>query len=152
MCRYLPIYCTQVIHGQAGQLEAQKKKISGLQEELETELSVSQNLIAEQEREIKWLKGALDESAVAIDAKTQEAAAPREQLQRMQRVVDAWQSQAKNSQQELSRAIQQIEELRAHVTVLTTKMSSETESRGQLAEELSERNQDWLALQTKVRL
>jgi hypothetical protein len=44
-----------VIHSQAGQLAMQKDRISTLQQELEQELSLSLNRIAEQEKEIKWL-------------------------------------------------------------------------------------------------
>lgn len=45
-----------VIHSQAGELAAQKQKLSALQMALQQELALSQNKIAEQEKEISWLK------------------------------------------------------------------------------------------------
>lgn len=93
-----------VIHSQAGQLVTQRQKIATLQNELQNELALSQNRIAEQEREIKWLKKALDESALAIRQ-------PVDQMERMQKVLDAWQSQAKGSQKELAAATAHSEEL-----------------------------------------
>ena len=45
-----------VIHSQAGKLASQKQKISQLQSALQGELTVSKNKIAEQEKEITWLK------------------------------------------------------------------------------------------------
>lgn len=45
-----------VIHSQAGELAAQKQKLSTLQSALQEELTLSQNKIAEQEKEINWLK------------------------------------------------------------------------------------------------
>jgi hypothetical protein len=45
-----------VIHNQEGQLNSQRIKISRLETALNDELSVSQNKIAEQENEIRWLK------------------------------------------------------------------------------------------------
>jgi hypothetical protein len=45
-----------VIHSQAGQLVSQRQKITHLQQSLQGELMISQNKIAEQEKEIKWLK------------------------------------------------------------------------------------------------
>jgi chromosome segregation ATPase len=77
---------SHVIHSQAGELVTQKKKISHLQNALQEELSISQNKIAEQEKEIIWLKKALDETSTA-------ALQPMEQLERVQRVADAWQTQ-----------------------------------------------------------
>ena len=53
---------SQVIHSQAGQINSQKQKINKLQSALQDELTLSQNRIAEQEKEIKWLKKALDET------------------------------------------------------------------------------------------
>jgi ABC-type enterochelin transport system ATPase subunit len=47
---------SRVIHSQAGELMMQKKKLSSLQSALQEELSISQNKIAEQEKEINWLK------------------------------------------------------------------------------------------------
>lgn len=46
----------QVVHSQAGQLASQRQKISSLQTALQEELALSQNKIAEQEKEITWLK------------------------------------------------------------------------------------------------
>jgi hypothetical protein len=63
--RLLDQQVSQVIHSQAGQLASQREKISSLQTALQDELSLSQNRIAEQEKEIKWLKQALDETATA---------------------------------------------------------------------------------------
>lgn len=47
---------SRVIHSQAGELATQRKKLSSLQTALQEELAVSQNKIAEQEKEINWLK------------------------------------------------------------------------------------------------
>ena len=46
----------KVIHSQEGQLRSQQVRISQLQESLQGELALSQNKIAEQENDIKWLK------------------------------------------------------------------------------------------------
>lgn len=46
----------QVIHSHEGQLVSQRQRIANLQQELQGELAISQNKIAEQEKEIKWLK------------------------------------------------------------------------------------------------
>jgi chromosome segregation ATPase len=47
---------SHIIHSQAGQLASQRQKISSLQQSLQEELAASQNRIAEQEREINFLK------------------------------------------------------------------------------------------------
>ncbi len=52
----LESHMKHVIHSQEGQLNSAKQKISHLQSALQGELSLSQNKIAEQEKEIKWLK------------------------------------------------------------------------------------------------
>ncbi len=54
--RQLEAQMSNVIHNQAGQLASQRQRISTLQKALQDELALSQNRIAEQEREIKWLK------------------------------------------------------------------------------------------------
>ena len=54
--RQLEAQMSNVIHSQAGQLASQRQRISALQRALQDELALSQNRIAEQEREIKWLK------------------------------------------------------------------------------------------------
>ena len=54
--RQLEAQMKHVIHSQEGQLMSQRKKISTLQQELQSELTMYQNKIAEQEKEIKWLK------------------------------------------------------------------------------------------------
>ena len=76
---------SNIIHSQAGQLAKQNEKISTLQQSLQDELTVSQNRIAEQEQEIKWLKKALDDAAKQP---------PTEQLQHLQKVIDGVQAQA----------------------------------------------------------
>lgn len=53
---------SKLIHSQAGYIANQKDKINQLQNALQDELTISQNRIAEQEQEIKWLKKALDET------------------------------------------------------------------------------------------
>ena len=72
---------SHVIHSQAGQLASQRQKISTLQQELQEELAVSQSRIAEQDKEIRWLKKALEESEFEVKQ-------PKEQLERMQKVVN----------------------------------------------------------------
>ena len=47
---------------------------------------MSQNRIAEQEQEIKWLEKALDETNQATS---------QDQISKMQHVIDVWQAQAK---------------------------------------------------------
>lgn len=126
----------QIIHSQLGQLEVQKRKIVSLQDSLQQELAVSQNVIAEQDREIKWLKGALEDTSVEVKNQS------TEQLQRMQRVVDAWQTQATNSQQELASANKKIEELRNKVNALSSELGPIKETNHHLREELQERNQE----------
>lgn len=65
--RLLEAQVSQVIHSQAGHIAAQRDKIAVLQTALQGELTLSQNRIAEQEKEIKWLKKALDETAQQVD-------------------------------------------------------------------------------------
>jgi len=127
---------SQIIHSQAGQLEVQKRKIVSLQDNLQQELAVSQNVIAEQDREIKWLKGALEDTSTEVKNQS------TEQIQRMQRVVDAWQTQATNSQHDLAAATKKIEELRDKVGKLSAELSSVKETNGHLRAELQERNQE----------
>ena len=54
--KQLEAQMSQVIHSQAGELSKQRSKILSLQQALQDELAVSQNKIAEQEKEISWLK------------------------------------------------------------------------------------------------
>ena len=75
---------SHIIHSQAGQLASQQSKISTLQQSLQEELAVSQNRIAEQEQEIRWLKKALDDAAKHPPSERAAAAdvqAPAERLQ-----------------------------------------------------------------------
>ena len=130
---------SNVIHSQAGQLASQRQKISSLQQALQQELAVSQNRIAEQEKEIRWLKQALDESAV-------EARQPKEQLVRMQSVLDGWQSQAESTQKELQASVNLVEELRARNTNLSQEIRASKNAHQQLSEELSERTQELFGL------
>ena len=70
-----------------------------------------QRLPVDQDREIRFLKQALDET-------TQAKQQPIEQMARMQKVLDAWQSQATTAQQELDGAMQDAAALRARVAAL----------------------------------
>ena len=54
--KQLETQMSQVVHSQAGQLAAQKHKIVLLQQSLQEELTISNNRIVEQEKEIMWLK------------------------------------------------------------------------------------------------
>ena len=99
---------SHVIHSQAGHIAAQREKISSLQTALQEELTESQNRIAEQEKEIKWLKKALDET-------NQAAQGPFDQMQRLQKMVEAWQTQAKTTHHELSVVLKQAEELKSAI-------------------------------------
>lgn len=128
--KQLETQMSHVIHSQEGQLAAQKEKISSLQNALQNELAVSHNRIAEQEREIKWLKRALEDTAQA-------AQQPIEKMERMQKVVDAWQSQATNSQQELQAVTSDIEKLKAQNTELKQEISSLKTSKLHLQEALN---------------
>ena len=128
--KQLETQMSHVIHSQAGQLAAQKEKISSLQNALQNELAISHNRIAEQEREIKWLKRALEDTAQA-------AQQPIEKMERMQKVVDAWQSQATNSQQELQAVTSDIEKLKAQNSELRHEVTSLKSAKLQLQEDLS---------------
>lgn len=79
---------------------------------------------------------ALEENSADVQAES------KEQLTRMQRVVDAWQSQANTSQQELVATMQKMEELRNKVNKLTTEVHNLQDSNNSLSEELTERNQE----------
>ena len=126
---------SQVIHSQAGHIASQREKITALQSALQDELTLSQNRIAEQEKEIKWLKKALDETSLA-------AQGPHDQLQRLQLMVDAWQSQAKTTHQELSTVLKQAEELKVMNAQLASKLTEAEAAKLQLQEEISERTQE----------
>ena len=102
---------SHIIHSQAGQLAKQNEKISSLQQGLQEELASSHVRIAEQDREIKRLRKALDETTLAKQQ-------PIEQMARMQKVLDAWQAQATSTQEELDVAMQQTEEVRGRVGAL----------------------------------
>ena len=92
---------SHIIHSQAGQLAKQNEKITTLQQSLQEELAVSQNRIAEQEQEIKWLKRALDESARSESA---------DKVLEMQGVLDGVHSK--------------VEELRVQNTALNRNLSA----------------------------
>jgi len=64
--KQLEVQMSSIITSQAGQLQQQKVKISSLQKALQDELSISLNRIAEQEKEIKWLKKALSDTAQQV--------------------------------------------------------------------------------------
>eukprot|EP01038_Epipyxis_sp_PR26KG_P006383 gene6383-8793_t len=133
--KLLEAQISQVIHSQAGQINSQRHKISVLQSALQDELTMSQNRIAEQEKEIKWLKKALDETSQA-------AQQPQDQLNRMQKVVDAWQTQAKGAQSELSIVLKQAEELKSLNSILNLKIVDIESNKKILQEELHERNNE----------
>ena len=122
-----------IITSQAGQLANQREKISLLQGALQKELAISQSRIKEQEKEINWLKGALDESAQAI-----KTSIPAEQLQRMQKIVDAWQGQAENTQRELVSAHSQIDSLRQSNTTFGAEISALQASKQELVDQVVE--------------
>ena len=107
---------SHIIHSQAGQLASQTQKINMLQKSLQEELALSQNRIAEQEREIKWLKKALDESAITANQ-------PIEMLERMQKVVDALQEQAHCQKQQIECSNNQIISLKADLEEVTSSLS-----------------------------
>ena len=102
---------SQIIHSQAGQLAKQNEKISTLQQTTQEELVSAQAKMGDQEREIKWLKKALEDSNLAKQQ-------PVEQMERMQKVLEAWQSQATSSQHEVDTSLLQIQELRRHISSL----------------------------------
>ena len=77
---------SHLIHSQAGQLATQRLKSQTLQQGLQEELAASQERIAKQVKEIQWLKRALESNAM-------EKQQPLEQMERMQRALDAFQSQ-----------------------------------------------------------
>jgi len=126
---------SHVIHSQAGHIASQREKISSLQTALQDELTLSQNRIMEQEKEIKWLKKALDETSQA-------AQGPHDQMQRLQKMVEAWQSQAKTTHQELSIVLKQAEELKTMNLQLNSKLQESEAAKRQLQEEISEHQQE----------
>ena len=137
---------SHVIHSQAGHIAAQREKITTLQSALQEELTLSQNRIAEQEKEIKWLKKALDETSQA-------AQGPYDQMQRLQKMVEAWQTQAKTTHHELSVVLKQAEELKTLNSQLTSKLHEVEAAKRQLQEEISEHEQETLdvaAIHTKA--
>eukprot|EP01041_Mallomonas_annulata_P000281 gene281-505_t len=115
--RQLEMQMSHIIHSQAGQLAVQREKISSLQTALESELAVSHNRIVEQEKEIKWLKRALDDSSQA-------AQQPVGQLMRMQQVLDALQAQTASTQEELAVTLRQNDELRSKVSALSSELTA----------------------------
>jgi len=120
-----------IITSQAGQLAHQRKKISVLQDALQSELELSQTRIKEQEKEISWLKTALDESAQTV-----KSSIPPEQLQRMQKIVDAWQGQAENTQRELVGAHAQIDALRSSNNIFGVEISALQSSKQELVDQM----------------
>jgi hypothetical protein len=128
--KQLETQLSHVVHSQAGQLSVQREKISTLQKSLHDELSISQNRIAEQEKEIKWLKKALDDTAIV-------AQEPAEKLERMQTLVDAWQSQAKAAQIELVTVVSQADVLKSHNSKLTMELNTVLAEKRHLQEEIS---------------
>jgi hypothetical protein len=126
---------SHIVHSQAGQLVVQREKFTQLQKSLQDELLISQERIAEQEKEIKFLKKALDET-------TEAQKQPVEQLERMKKVVEAWQSQAQTTQQELVSAVQQSEALRSHNATLMQDLNSARASAAQLMDELTSRTNE----------
>ena len=108
---------SQIIHSQAGQLAKQNEKISTLQQTTQEELVSAQAKMGDQEREIIWLKKALEESNQAKQS-------PIDQMERMQKVLEAWQSQATSSQQEVDSSIVQIQELRQHISSLELQLQT----------------------------
>jgi len=102
-----------LIHSQAGHIASQKDKINHLQVALQDELTMSQNRIAEQEQEIKWLKKALDET---------NQAASQDQISKMQHVIDVWQAQAKSAHHELTVVLGQAEELKNMNAILQSRI------------------------------
>lgn len=122
---------SHVLHSQAGQLAAQRQKIASLQRALQDELAISQNRIAEQEKEIKWLKTALHESS-------KEAQQPKEQLEKMQKMLDGWQSQADSTQKELADALKVVEMLRTRVTSLNGELKCSTDAQKRLRQQVAD--------------
>eukprot|EP01039_Chlorochromonas_danica_P008930 gene8930-9852_t len=133
----------QLISSQTGQLQLQKEKISQLQLALQDELTQSQNRIAEQEQEIKWLKKALDESNQAM---------PKDQMEKMQHLIDVWQSQAKTAHMELSIVLRQAEELKGINTNLEEKIRELEASNKQLTDEADASDAEIAELTSKYTL
>jgi len=125
---------SHVIHSQAGHIASQREKISTLQNALQDELTLSQNRIAEQEKEIKWLKQALDE--------TSQAAQSPHELERLRKMVEAWQTQAKTTHQELSIVLKHAEELKTMNSQLNSKLLEVEAAKRQLVDEISEHEQE----------
>eukprot|EP00605_Chrysophyceae_sp_TOSAG23-4_P002219 GSChrysophyteH1.ASY1.ANO1.2462.1 assembled CDS len=134
-----------IITSQAGQLQHQREKITALQADLKQELTLSQNRIAEQEKEIEWLKNALDESSNAVAN-----AIPMEQLERMQKVVDAWQAQAESTQKELVFAHNQMETLRQSNTTFSQEIAALQSSKQELMDQMSSTYSDKTSQQVQM--
>lgn len=132
---------SQVIHSHAGYLASQKEKVATLQVALQEELIHSQNRIAEQEKEIIWLKKALDES---------NQFASHDQVAKMQHAIEVWQNQAKNAHHELTVVLGQAEELKTLNSGLQAKIQEIDSSRRQLSDELNERGSDYQDMNDKL--
>jgi hypothetical protein len=132
---------SQLIVSQAGHVASQKEKITQLQLALQDELTVSQNRIAEQEQEIRWLKKALDES---------NQFASQDQVQKLQHAIEVWQEQAKSAHHELTVVLGQAEELKTLNTTLQTKIKDLEVSKKQLTEELNESSNECADLTDKL--
>lgn len=123
---------SHLIHSQAGQLATQRLKSQTLQQGLQEELAASQERIAKQEKEIQWLKRALESNA-------KEKQHPLEQMERMQRALDAFQSQASSNQKELETVLHQAEVIRSRNETLTKELTLSRGTARQLRDELAER-------------
>ena len=132
---------SKLIHSQAGYIANQKDKINQLQTALQDELTISQNRIAEQEQEIKWLKKALDET---------NNYASKDQIDKMQHVIDVWQNQAKTAHQELTVVLGQAEELKALNSALINKINELEAAKKQLTDEINESSMECAEVTNKL--
>lgn len=77
----------------------------------------------------------------ALDDTAQAAQQPVDQLARLQKVVDVWQQQAKNSQSELASSLTQIDILKANNIKLSDELSSAKSNIHDLSEVISDKTQ-----------
>lgn len=86
----------------------------------------------------------------ALDDTAQAAQQPVDQLARLQKVVDVWQQQAKNSQSELAASLSQIDALKANNIKLSGELTSAKATVFELTEDVSDKQQHIQELQSIV--
>lgn len=124
---------SHIIHSQAGQLALQREKIVSLQTSLQDELLISQNRIVEQEREISLLKKELEENTRQPN---------KEQIEKMQGLLDSYQRQITISQQETLNVKRESESLKQQLSALQNQLAFTEKQMKTLEEKCREKQQE----------